>query len=124
MKRVITVDFDETLVTSYPTAYGGSSLHVVPKIDKIIRDEHSNGADVYIVSFRKDKDRKEMENIVMFYKIPVKGIVNTNMQPKLPFLKKLNSRLHIDDDLFTCQEAKKAGIDVRLVDQSGNLIKL
>jgi hypothetical protein len=124
MKRVITVDFDETLVVPYPTAYGGSSLQVVPKIDKIIRGEHKNGTDVYIVSFRKDKDRPEIENIVMFYKIPIKGIICTNMQPKLPFLKKLNSKLHIDDDFFTCQEAKKAGIDVRLVDKSGELIKL
>jgi len=124
MKKVITVDFDETLVMQYPTAYGGTSTHVVPKIEEIIRKEHSLGTDVYIVSFRKEKDRAEMERIIMVNKIPVKGIICTNMTPKLPFLKKLNSRLHIDDDFFTCQEAKKAGIDVRLVDKSGDLIRL
>jgi hypothetical protein len=124
MKKVITVDFDETLVVPYPTAYGGSSLHIVPKIEEIIRYEHSIGTDVYIVSFRKEKDRAEMERVIMVNKLPIKGIICTNMEPKLPFLKKLNSRLHIDDDFFTCQEAKKAGIDVRLVDKPGNLIKL
>lgn len=124
MKRNITVDFDDTLAVTFPTAYGGYSIHVVPKIEEIVRTEARKGTDVYIVSFRAEKDRAEMERVVMSNKLPIKGIVCTNMKPKLHFLKKLNSRLHIDDDFFTCQEAKKNNITAILVDKSGELIEL
>jgi len=124
MKRIITVDYDDTLVVRYPTAYGGYSSHIDPKVEEIIRKEHHTGTDIYIVSFRADKDKAEMERLVMVHKLPIRGIICTNMTPKLPFLKKLNSKLHIDDDFFTCEQAKKAGITALLVDKSGDLIKL
>lgn len=124
MKKIITVDYDDTLVVRYPTAYGGYSSHIAPKIEEIVRTEAGKGVDVYIVSFRAEKDRAEMERLVMVHKLPIKGIACTNMTPKLPFLKRLNSRLHIDDDFFTCQEAKKNGIAAILVDSSGNLVRL
>jgi len=124
MKKVITVDYDDTLVVRYPTAYGGYSSHIVPKIEQIIRNESAKGTDIYIVSFRAEKDKAEMERMVTINKLPIKGIICTNMTPKLPFLKKLNSRLHIDDDFYTCEEAEKACIAAIFVDKSGDLIKL
>ena len=124
MKKVITVDFDNTLAIRLPTAYGGYSTHLNVKVENIVRKEHHIGTGVYIVSFRKDKDKAEMERFVMVNKIPVKGIICTNMQPKLFVLQKLNSNLHIDDDFFTCQEAKKAGITAILVDRDGELVRL
>jgi len=124
MKRVITVDYDDTLVVRYPTAYGGYSSHVLPSVEDLVRKESSAGTAVYIVSFRADKDKAEMERMVMVNKLPIKGIICTNMTPKLPFLKKLNSRLHIDDDFFTCEQAKKAGIAAILIDESGNFVQL
>lgn len=124
MKRVITVDYDDTLVVRYPTAYGGYSSHILPSVEDLVRKESNSGTDVYIVSFRADKDKAEMERMVMVNKLPIKGIICTNMTPKLPFLKKLNSKLHIDDDLHTCDQAKKAGIAAILIDRSGKFIKL
>lgn len=124
MKRVITVDYDDTLVVRYPTAYGGYSSHIQPSVEELVRKESSAGTDVYIVSFRADKDKAEMERMVMVNKLPIKGIICTNMTPKLPFLKRLNSRLHIDDDFYTCDQAKKAGITAIHVDESGNFTKL
>ena len=124
MKRVITVDYDDTLVVRFPTVYGGYSSHLVPKVVDIIKKEYQIGAEIYIVTFRGEKDKPEVERTIMLNKLPIKEIICTDSMPKTPFLKKLKSLLHIDDDFFTCQEAKKAGIAAIFVDKSGDFIRL
>jgi acid phosphatase class B len=110
MKRVITIDFDETLATEMNTGWGKSLVPYKAVLD-LIEKEYRQGSEIHIVSFRSEKDRPEMERFVRQHQLPIKSIVCTNLKSKTPYLLKLGSNLHVDDMEFALDDAKKAGIE-------------
>jgi acid phosphatase class B len=109
-KRVVTIDFDETLATSVNTGWGKSLVPYQAVLD-LINKEHKLGSEIHIVSFRSEKDRPEMERFVRMHNLPIKTIVCTNLQSKTPYLLKLGSNLHVDDMEFALDDAREAGIE-------------
>jgi uncharacterized HAD superfamily protein len=116
MKKIITVDFDETLAETTSSAWGGSSLVPIKRIIDFVKEQYSKGTEIHIVTFRNWDCKKEVENFCRLYKIPVKSIVCTEGKNKIPFIQKLNSKLHVDDSVEVCTLCIMAGIDVLLVD--------
>ncbi len=116
MNRVITVDFDDTLASTKTGAWGGTNLIPVTRIIDFVKQQNQSGATIHIVTFRSEKDKQEVIDFVKGYKLPVKSIVCTSSQNKIPFLKKLNSSLHIDDSVEVCTLCIMAGIECLLVD--------
>jgi hypothetical protein len=117
MKKVMTVDFDDTLAATITSGWGGTSLKPIPRIMNFVFDKVRSGEwEAHIVSFRSDKDKQEVIDFVKGYKLPIKTIICTNSKNKTPFLKSLNSSLHIDDDVSACTLAFMAGIECLLVD--------
>jgi acid phosphatase class B len=109
-KRVITIDFDDTLATEMNTGWGKSLVPYQAILD-LINKEHRLGSEIHIVSFRSEKDRPEMEQFIRQYQLPIKSIVCTNLKSKTPYLLKLSSDLHVDDMEFALDDAKGAGIE-------------
>jgi uncharacterized HAD superfamily protein len=116
MIKVLTVDFDETLVDTSDSAWGGTSLTPIERIVDFVKKHHAQGSEVHIVTFRNWTQKPEIVSFCKMHKIPVKSIVCTEGQNKVPFIKKLNSSLHIDDSVEVCTLCIMAGIDVFLVD--------
>ena len=52
MKRVVTIDFDETLATEKSSGWGGKSLVPYQTILDLITKDHKQGSEIHIVSFR------------------------------------------------------------------------
>jgi uncharacterized HAD superfamily protein len=116
MKKIITVDFDETLAETIPSGWGGSGLTPIKRIIDFVKEQHAQGAELHIVTFRDWSNKKEVESFCRLYKIPVRSITCTEGKNKVPFIQKLNSSLHIDDSVEVCTLCIMAGIDVLLVD--------
>ncbi len=117
MKKILTVDFDDTLATTSMTGWGGTSLKPIYRVINFVFDKVRSGEwEAHIVSFRSEDDKQEMVDFVKSCKLPIKSIICTNSKNKTPFLKKLGSQLHIDDHVEVCVLAELAGIDVLLVD--------
>ena len=116
VKKIITVDFDDTLATEHATAWGGSSLTPIKRIIDFVREHHIKGAELHIVTFRNWQNKKEVENFCQMHKVPIKSIVCTEGKNKVPFIQKLGSTLHVDDSVEVCTLCIMAGIDVLLVD--------
>ena len=116
MINVLTVDFDETLAETSVTAWGGTSLFPIERIVDFVKKHHAQGSEVHVVTFRNWTQKPEIVNFCKIHKIPVKSIVCTEGQNKVPFIKKLNSTLHVDDSVEVCTLCIMAGIDVLLVD--------
>jgi hypothetical protein len=116
MKKVITVDFDDTLAVTQNGAWSSSNLVPVPRVIEHIKEHYQNGAEIHIVTFRDWRDKHEVEFFCKAHKIPVKSIVCTEGTNKVPFLKQLKSELHIDDSVEVCTLCVMAKIDVLLVD--------
>ncbi len=117
MNKIITVDFDECLAETLPTAWGGSTLKPIQRIIDFVKDQHKKGYEIHIVTFRNWNNKKEVEGFCRLYEVPIKSIVCTEGKNKIPFIKKLNSKLHLDDSVEVCTLCIMAGIDVLLVDQ-------
>lgn len=121
MKKVLTVDFDDTLAATITSGWGGSSLKPIPRVMNFVFDKVRSGEwDAHIVSFRSEADKQEMIDFVKGWKLPIKSIVCTGSKNKTPFLKKLGSKLHIDDNVEVCTLAYMAGIECILVDHGQN----
>jgi hypothetical protein len=116
MKKVITVDFDDTLVVTEDGAWYSTNLVPIPRIIEYIKEEHKKGSELHIVTFRNWQNKKEVESFCKAHQIPVKSIVCTEGTNKVPFLKQLKSELHIDDSVEVCTLCVMAGIEVLLVD--------
>lgn len=117
MKKVVTVDFDDTLCSSsFDGAWGKMDKVPITRVIDFVKKLHTEGNEIHIVTFRMQKDKKEVQNFCRIHKIPISTIVCTNWTNKLPFIKALNSSLHIDDDVDVCTLCIKAGINVLLVD--------
>ena len=113
----MTVDFDDTLAATVTSGWGGTSLRPIPRIMNFVFDKVRSGEwEAHIVSFRSEKDKQEIVDFVKGWKLPIKSITCTDSKNKTPFLKKLGSKLHIDDDVQVCTLATMAGIDCLLVD--------
>jgi len=122
MSKIITVDFDLTLAE--PVGFSGwvddYYLKPVARVINFVMKKHKEGCVCHVVSYRYEKDREEMEDFITRWKIPIKQIFCTGSTSKVPVVKKLNSSLHIDDDIATCVVLAQAGIDVLLVDWEFN----
>ena len=117
VKKILTVDFDDTLATTITSGWGGSSLKPIPRIMNFVFDKvRSVEWEAHIVTFRSEDDKEEVIDFIKGYKLPIKSVVCTSSKNKVPFLKKLNSKLHIDDSVEVCTLCIMAGIDVLLVD--------
>lgn len=119
--KVITVDFDDTLATTQTTGWGGTTLVPIERVIEYVKSESSKGVKIYIVTFRKNKHKSEVERFVKHHKIPIVDIICTNGESKTRYVKELNSTLHIDDDLSTLIKLELAGIDTLLVDWEDQL---
>jgi uncharacterized HAD superfamily protein len=115
-KKVITVDFDETLAVTTTTAWGGTALIPVERIVNFVKSKIDSGFHVYIVTFRNWDNKKEVVDFCNRHRIDIKDVVCTEGKTKTEFVKKLNSSLHIDDHIETCTLLTMAGIEVLLVD--------
>ncbi len=116
MKKVITVDFDDTLVVTEDGAWYSKNLVPIPRIIEYIKERNKEGSELHIVTFRNWQNKKEVESFCKAHQIPVKSIVCTEGTNKVPFLKQLKSDLHIDDSVEVCTLCVMANIDVLLVD--------
>lgn len=116
MKKTITVDFDDTLAVTQNGAWSGESLVPIPRIIDFVKQKHNEGYEIHIVTFRNWQNKQEVKSFCKGYKIPIKSIVCTEGTNKIPFLKKLNSELHIDDSVEVCTLCIMAQIEVLLVD--------
>ena len=116
MTKVITIDFDDTLATTTSSGWGGASQQPIQRILDFVRKKVQEGFEGHIVSFRFESDKQEMIDFVKRYKLPIKSITCTEGKTKTPFLKKLGSKLHIDDSVEVCVLAFMAGIECLLVD--------
>jgi hypothetical protein len=121
MKPIITVDFDLTLAfeTVERTGWivmGTGALKPINAIHDLVKKRHEEGFDIHVVSFREEKDKREMINFAKLYNLPISSFTCTSSKTKTPILKELNSTLHIDDSLSVCVAAKMAGIDALFVD--------
>jgi hypothetical protein len=116
MKKVITVDFDDTLAATEDGAWYSTSLVPIPRILNFVKQKHNDGYEIHVVTFRNWQNKKEVEFFCKGYKIPIKSIVCTEGTNKVPFLKELNSELHIDDSVEVCTLCVMAQIEVLLVD--------
>lgn len=123
VKRVITVDFDETLAKTHGVWDGikhleGGTLTPIEEIFEIVFDKANQGYDVWIVSFRSWEHMDEVQDFVVKHNLPITGMIATKGEPKLPHLHKLGSTLHIDDNVETIVEAFENGIHGILVAHS------
>ena len=118
MKKVITVDFDETLAKTdgvwdpiNPIKHlEGGTLTPIQEIFEIVFDKAQKGYEVWIVSFRDWSMMTEVQEFVTNHNLPVTGMVATKGEPKLPHLQRLGSSLHIDDNVDSILDAYEAGI--------------
>ena len=116
MKKIITVDFDETLAILVTTGWGGTSLAPIRRVLDFVKKQHNEGAELHVVSFRNWREKAEMEKFCKNHLIPIKSFTCTDGKNKVPVLKKLGSTLHIDDSVEVCTLAYMAGIECLLVD--------
>lgn len=116
MKKVLTVDFDDTLAVTEGGAWHSGNLVPIPRIIDFVKQKHFEGHEVHVVTFRDWRDKQEVESFCKSHKIPINSIVCTEGTNKVPFLKKLNSSLHIDDSVEVCTLCVMAQIEVLLVD--------
>ena len=115
-EKIMTVDFDSTLAETVSTGWGGTSLQPIQRILDFVREKASSGWAVHVVTFRSEDDKQEVTDFIKGYKLPVYFVHCTDGKNKTPFLKKLGSKLHIDDSVEVCVLAFMAGIECLLVD--------
>ena len=123
MKKVITVDFDETLAKTNGVWDGikhleGGTLTPIEEIFEIVFDKANKGYEIWIVSFRGWEHMDEVQRFVTTHNLPITGMIATKGEAKLPHLQKLESVLHIDDNVETIIEAFENGIHGILVAHS------
>jgi hypothetical protein len=116
-KKILTVDFDNTLATStYLASFDEGVLESIDRVIDFVKQKHHEGWEIHIVTFRHPIHKKEVQDFCEDYNIPISSIICTCSNPKTDILLKLKSDLHIDDHVETLVLAKQAGIDVLMVD--------
>lgn len=122
MKKVITVDWDDTLFED--PAYEQNGLWISPgvkaepivRVHNFIKEKNKEGYEIYVVSFRNPELESEMRDLIYLYDLPIKSIVCTSGKNKTPTILNLRSTLHIDDNVEVLVLAKMAGVNCLLVD--------
>jgi 8-oxo-dGTP pyrophosphatase MutT (NUDIX family) len=117
---VISFDFDNTLVKSFPDiddgevvyVSGGSNATMINLMKQLISDQNKK---VYLVTSRSEAaDEKAGDQSVksQLEKLGVRpdGIFFTNSQPKVTKLKDLGVEIHFDDDRAEHQDIQGSGI--------------
>jgi len=122
VKKILTVDFDDTLAkSSYLASFDECVLEPIQRIIEFVKDKHKAGWEVHIVTFRHPQHKKEVEDFCKDYEIPASSVICTSSNPKTDALLKLKSDLHIDDHLETLVLAKQVGVNVLMVDWNQGL---
>jgi len=120
-KKRITVDFDETLAKT-DTCWNGwihmgaGTISPIPEVLDLVKQKHSEGYELHIVTFRSEEHRQEVVDFVKLHDLPIKDVHCTSGKDKTPKLLELNSELHIDDFVETLVLAQLKGIKGLLVD--------
>lgn len=120
-KKCISVDFDETLAKT-DTCWNGwihmgaGSISPIPEVIDFVREKHSEGYEIHIVTFRPEEHRQEVVDFVKLYDLPIKEIHCTAGKDKTPTLLNIKSELHVDDFIETLVLAEQKGIKCLLVD--------
>lgn len=109
MKKIITIDFDDTL------CFDNDQEKPNKKLIKQIKSINKKKYTIYIVTARnKEYDSIyadiSVKDFIKKYKLPIKKIYFTKGKLKGPFLKILNSSLHIDNDELEIKSCKECGI--------------
>jgi len=122
MKQTVTFDFDDCLFEDPAYKIGnlwaasGSSAEPIKRVHDLLRKKHNEGFEIHVVTAREERHVSECWDLIKLYNLPIKSVVATAGKNKTPFLQKLNSILHIDDNVQVCVLAQQAGIEVLLVD--------
>ena len=104
LKPTITYDFDGVLHKSMkpvkqtgPTNYTKWDEWIPYKeMHQCLREDSKNNR-IIIVTKRYQKHEPHVKKFIAKFNLPVEKIICTNMKPKWPTLKKLNSKKHYDD---------------------------
>ena len=109
MKKLITIDFDDTL------CYNDNVKIENAKLINLINSLPEESYEFYIVTARnKEYDKifaqNKIDKFIKKYKLPIKKVVYTNGEEKGKTLKKLNSKLHIDNDIDQINSCKEYNI--------------
>jgi uncharacterized HAD superfamily protein len=121
-KKVITVDFDQTLFEEPSYQIGslwaptGATAEPIKKVHDFVHQKAKEGFEIHVVTAREEKDVPECWNLIKLYDLPIKSVVAVGGISKVPALLSLGTSLHIDDNVQVCVLAKQAGIKVLLVD--------
>jgi hypothetical protein len=121
MKKVITVDWDDTLFEDPAYKIGnlwaasGSEAEPIDRVHKFIKNKHEEGYEIHVVSFRNERDKGEMVELAQLYNLPIKTFTCTEGKTKTTVLKNLRSELHIDDSVEVLVLAGQSGIKGLLV---------
>ena len=124
MNKVITVDFDDTLFEDPAYKIGnlwaatGTSAEPIVRIHDFVREKAKEGFEIHVITFRAKRHIPECHDLIKLYDLPIKSVVSTEGKNKVPFIKELNSTLHIDDSVEVCVLARQAGINVLMVDMN------
>ena len=107
MKKTITVDFHNTLCFYDAVKDYYDNKHLVEILNRLSK----NNYDIIIVTAgNKSQHGKDENDFIKRSKLNVKTIYYTNGQMKGKLLKKIDSLLHIDDDLEQIKSCEDNGI--------------
>jgi uncharacterized HAD superfamily protein len=121
-KKVVTVDFDDTLFEDPSYKVGslwaptGASAEPVKRVHDFIHEKAKEGFEIHVVTARKEEHVSECWDLIKLHDLPIKSIVAVGGMNKVPALLSLGTSLHIDDNIQVCVLARQAGIKVLLVD--------
>lgn len=130
-RPVITYDFDGVMHTGvipgtiHPLPMPSQWTPNMTMINRL-KDE-AKTHDIYIVTARDGDSsgrNQWIDKFVIDHKLPVKDVICTNDTPKLPYLKKLGSIRHYDDNKKMIAELRDSDIEFVLVDPLSEKTKL
>lgn len=104
MSRIITFDFDDTLIDA---TEGNVIKPGLQELQSCIEDGH----EIHIVTFRKPEWSVEIYKFIEEHKLKIESVVCTSLTRKLQFLLNLKSSRHYDDDLATLIDCHMHGIE-------------
>lgn len=121
MSKVITIDFDNCLAFESVTntgwiCVGTGTLKPIEPVIAFVKSKYTKGFKLHVVSFRKEEDKEEMISFCRAQNLHIESFTCTDSKSKTPFIKALNSSLHIDDSLSVCLGAKMENIECLFVD--------
>jgi phosphoglycolate phosphatase-like HAD superfamily hydrolase len=95
---------------------GAGNIIPIPEVFDFVKNKHSEGYELHIVTFRNEEHRQEVVDFVKLHDLPIKDVHCTSGKDKTPKLLELNSELHVDDFVETLVLAQLKGVRGLLVD--------